>query len=482
MVYFTCNACGEQVKKPQVEKHCNKCRRCEVLTCIDCLKDFYGDEYKTHTQCMSEAQRYSKEGRTGWDPTAGQGNKGEKKQAMWMGKLRELLDSATDIEPAVRNIVDQILDHENIPRKRPKFINFVKNIMRNKASMSNIDKTWDLFSQALQPPAAEAPKMTPAVEEPAKLIPEDSAGKQTKKEKKKKKNKEKEPEPVLSEPVAENKTEKVEKREKKKKKERKAENESLSENVLEEMEVDPQKKKSKKNKKKKRQDLDSPSHDQENTPSPVSNKKRKLDESMEVDQDEPEQPSAKKQKKFDWDATITTLLADKEEMKLNKLKKKCVAEFFAQNDNAHQTPEEVGAKFDKKIKRKQYRILKDRVRLVPRHCEETNGDGEVMVENTNGINGNANGTNKSASAAAVTNGVAAPDQKLSFNKWEAASFGNSAQTEKFRRLMGIKTDKPPEKIDAAKRDDNKIFRDLENGFEKARNNHFKAKGKGLGFS
>ena len=71
---------------------------------------------------------------------------------MWMGKLRELLDSATDIEPAVRNIVDQILDHENIPRKRPKFINFVKNIMRNKASMSNIDKTWDLFSQVRKPP------------------------------------------------------------------------------------------------------------------------------------------------------------------------------------------------------------------------------------------------------------------------------------------------------------------------------------------
>ena len=51
MVYFTCGACGEQVKKPQVEKHyTQKCRRCDVLTCIDCLKDFYGDEYKAHNQ------------------------------------------------------------------------------------------------------------------------------------------------------------------------------------------------------------------------------------------------------------------------------------------------------------------------------------------------------------------------------------------------------------------------------------------------
>ena len=166
MVYFTCGACGEQVKKPQVEKHyTQKCRRCDVLTCIDCLKDFYGDEYKAHNQCMSEAQRYSKEGREGWDPTVGQGNKGEKKQQMWMGKLRDLLETADDIDPAVRNIVDQILDHENIPRKRAKFINFVKNIMRNKAQMSNIDKTWDLFSQALQPAVQETPAMTPKEEE-----------------------------------------------------------------------------------------------------------------------------------------------------------------------------------------------------------------------------------------------------------------------------------------------------------------------------
>jgi len=35
-------------------------------------------------------------------------------------------------------------------------------------------------------------------------------------------------------------------------------------------------------------------------------------------------------------------------------------------------------------------------------------------------------------------------EKISFNKWEATNFGSSAQNEKFRRLMGIKTNKPPE--------------------------------------
>ena len=52
-------------------------------------------------------------------------------------------------------------------------------------------------------------------------------------------------------------------------------------------------------------------------------------------------------------------------MKLNKLKKKCVSEFFAQHEGTHKTPAEVGAKFDKKIKKKKYKILKDRVNLIP---------------------------------------------------------------------------------------------------------------------
>jgi len=413
MVYFTCGACGEQVKKPQVEKHyTQKCRNCSVLTCIDCLKDFYGDEYKSHNQCMSEAQRYSKEGREGWDPTVGQGNKGEKKQQQWIDKLRNLLDTASDIDPSVRRIIDTILDHENIPRKRPKFVNFVKNIMRNKAQMSDIDKTWDLFSQALAPakePEKPAEPVLPApVEEPQE--PE-------KKKKKKKKSKDEETEPLKE--TTENGQQQGEGKEKKK-------------------------------------------------------KKRKLEETMEVEEDEPSEPTPKKSK-FDWHQTITSVLAKKgNEMKLNKLKKKCISEFFAHNENAHQTMEEVGAKFDKKIKKKPYKILKDRVLLANVESEENvapeNGE-EMEVEP---VNGNA--------ASKPMNGSAAAKTDLSFNKWEAANLGNNAQTEKFRRLMGIKTDKPPEAIDAKKRDDKKIFRDLEDGFEKARQSHFKSKGKGLGFS
>ena len=51
MVYFTCDACGEQLKKPSVEKHyTQKCRECWKLTCIDCLKVSVGFVSKTIIQ------------------------------------------------------------------------------------------------------------------------------------------------------------------------------------------------------------------------------------------------------------------------------------------------------------------------------------------------------------------------------------------------------------------------------------------------
>ncbi|XP_023347449.1 cell growth-regulating nucleolar protein [Eurytemora carolleeae] len=432
MVYFTCGDCGEQIKKPSVEKHYQqKCRNCNLLTCIDCLKDFYGDEYKAHNQCMTEDQRYSKEGRNGYDPTIG--SKGEMKQLAWIGKLRGLLESTENIDKDVRGIVDTILNHENVPRKRPKFVNFVKNIMRNKASVTSIDKTWDLFSQALKPSAEEETKMENSQTESKMEVEETKPGKKEKK-KKKKKDADEDPTPT-PEP------ELVEESRKSKKKKKK-------EKHLEEPEPTPQPK----SKKKKESNKENTEDQKDQVEEENKTNKRKLDESMEVDE-----PSSKKTK-FDWDETISSLLSKGEEIKLNKLKKKCVSEFFAQHEGTHKTAEEVGAKFDKKIKKKKYRILKDKVKLIPDEQEEEEKHEQEQPR---------------------------PDQskdKLSFNKWEATNLGNDAQTEKFRRLMGIKTDKPPQAIATEKRDDRRIFKDLEDGFERARQTHFKAKGLGLGFS
>merc|ERR1719391_567467 len=161
---------------------------------------------------------------------------------------------------------------------------------------------------------------------------------------------------------------------------------------------------------------------------------------------------------------------------------------MAQHPQTHLGEAEVGAKFDKKIKKKAYKILKDRVQLAHPPSEEDDCDNVNEPAPVNGsgqVNGKvANGSDHLSNGAVINGGGGPPvGEKISFNKWEATSFGNDAKTEKFRRLMGIKTTKPPQLIaGGVKRDDQKIFRDLETGFEKARDSHFRAKGMGLGFS
>ena len=81
MVSFICSACGQTVRKVQVEKHYqNDCPSCDVLSCIDCGKDFHGDEYVGHTSCITEAEKY--QGKL-YKPKDKQ-NKGEHKQQEWL--------------------------------------------------------------------------------------------------------------------------------------------------------------------------------------------------------------------------------------------------------------------------------------------------------------------------------------------------------------------------------------------------------------
>lgn len=81
MVFFTCNACGASLKKNQVEKHYrNECRSCSVLSCMDCGKDFHGDEYAAHTKCITEAEKYQG---AMFNKTASD-SKGDLKQEAWL--------------------------------------------------------------------------------------------------------------------------------------------------------------------------------------------------------------------------------------------------------------------------------------------------------------------------------------------------------------------------------------------------------------
>ncbi|KAH9963899.1 hypothetical protein BC827DRAFT_99706 [Russula dissimulans] len=59
MVSFQCDTCTDVVKKPKLDRHYGQCR--SSFTCIDCSKTFRGPaEWKAHTSCITEAEKYQK--------------------------------------------------------------------------------------------------------------------------------------------------------------------------------------------------------------------------------------------------------------------------------------------------------------------------------------------------------------------------------------------------------------------------------------
>ncbi|KAH8815460.1 hypothetical protein F5884DRAFT_179783 [Xylogone sp. PMI_703] len=57
MVSFSCEACGDVLTKKKLDPHRNSCRGAS-FTCIDCMVHFHGTDYRAHTSCMTEAQKY----------------------------------------------------------------------------------------------------------------------------------------------------------------------------------------------------------------------------------------------------------------------------------------------------------------------------------------------------------------------------------------------------------------------------------------
>ncbi|XP_043087266.1 cell growth-regulating nucleolar protein isoform X2 [Puntigrus tetrazona] len=140
MVFFTCNACGESLKKAQVEKHVLKCRACQVLSCIDCSKDFWGDDYKNHNKCISEDQKY------GGKDVQVKANKGDVKQQQWIQRIQQAMEQP-GLKPNVWKILQMVSTHNNVPRKKAKFENWMRNCLKIYDPLL-LDKVWEICSTA----------------------------------------------------------------------------------------------------------------------------------------------------------------------------------------------------------------------------------------------------------------------------------------------------------------------------------------------
>ncbi|XP_074280745.1 uncharacterized protein LOC141605759 [Silene latifolia] len=61
MVWFQCESCGEELKKPKLPNHFRQCSAYK-LSCIDCGVTFDKHTVQSHTQCISEAEKYGPKG------------------------------------------------------------------------------------------------------------------------------------------------------------------------------------------------------------------------------------------------------------------------------------------------------------------------------------------------------------------------------------------------------------------------------------
>ncbi|XP_013815397.1 cell growth-regulating nucleolar protein [Apteryx mantelli] len=368
MVVFTCSACGESVKKAQVEKHVNICRSCHCLSCMDCGKDFWGDDYKDHVKCISEDQKY------GGKDFEAKTNKGDAKQQEWIQKIHEVMKKP-NISPKVRNILEQMRVFDNIPRKKVKFQNWMKNSLRITDSTLQ-DQVWDIFSGATrnQKISSEKKQDKPQQKEEGQSA---ESGKKTIGE-----------ENGITDDKIERKKSKRERKEERQKNKKKEKKELKLENQLASSET-KKNKKSKKGKESMENEFDingngcqsemeeetnvkkrKRKHAEEEphiTTKRMKNENTSGDMGMEENTNASEESVGTEKGKFNWKGIIKAVLkqAPDNEISIKKLRKKVIAQYYAVAGEHHKSEEDILVIFNKKVSNNpKFRVLKDKVKLL----------------------------------------------------------------------------------------------------------------------
>ncbi|KAL3059059.1 hypothetical protein OYC64_011066 [Pagothenia borchgrevinki] len=342
MVFFTCNGCGESLKKAQVDKHVNMCRGCQSLSCIDCGKDFWGDDYKNHVKCISEDQKY---GGKGYEAKA---NKGDIKQQQWIQKVHDAMNKP-GVSAKLKDVLKEVSSYDNVPRKRAKFQNW----MRNSLNISNTglhDEVWDILSAGDNQP----PQAPPETKEAKQTVAEVKA--ETNGDEKQNGNQDAE------------KKKKLNKRERKEARQQKSGKAVKTSEKTDAQEPGEGKKKKKDRKRKHSSEEEEEEEEQNGAGNETASKKTKTTDQEEDDSTEETEDQQVPKGKFNWKGNIKAVLkdSDDQELPLKKLRKKVLAAYYSfTGDGNFRKEEEVLAIFNKKVtKNPKFRVLKEKVRLI----------------------------------------------------------------------------------------------------------------------
>ncbi|XP_023218882.1 cell growth-regulating nucleolar protein-like [Centruroides sculpturatus] len=229
--------------------------------------------------------------------------------------------ATTKVEPLLQHLLEQIITYPNVPRKKFKFENFIKNCLRC-GNVKYINKAWEIFDKAQKQKSQNSKDNKPEEVENEKNETDNSTDA-------------KNPE-----------NGKVDKR-KKKHKENKGQNDNNDS-------VDVINNENNKTNKRKRKE------DEENT---EESKRICLGEVTESSVN-----NAEEEKKFKWSRVILEIMNKYVEkgISLKKLQKKALEQYFAMVEEADQLPKDkVILKFHKKLKRiPNINISNDRVNIL----------------------------------------------------------------------------------------------------------------------
>lgn len=103
---------------------------------------YRGSSYSSHFECITEEQKY------GGKNFKQQEFKGKNKQNAWVAKVKTMIQS-NQYSPGVQNVLKSLINYDNIPRKKVKFINFIKNSIRIRDEKL-IEQIWQVFESAIK--------------------------------------------------------------------------------------------------------------------------------------------------------------------------------------------------------------------------------------------------------------------------------------------------------------------------------------------